>query len=189
MHRSGYRDHSERLAPVRRAASARRSPPRTAWGGPDLTGRRWSIPSHQPARRRAYHEAGLTVSRRTRGSGARRQATVSGAHAMSGRSVPGAIPACWSCVPSQIHRGAVGAVPQAGAAMTSHVSGSSGSQGVARLRAAFERSGRPMLIADDQRRWVTGNAAACSAAGHRSGGDPVVHDGRRHASERAEQAR
>jgi PAS domain S-box-containing protein len=30
-----------------------------------------------------------------------------------------------------------------------------------RLRAAFERSSHPMLIADDQRRWVTGNDAAC----------------------------
>lgn len=29
------------------------------------------------------------------------------------------------------------------------------------LRAALERSRHPMLIADDQRRWVTGNAAAC----------------------------
>lgn len=36
-----------------------------------------------------------------------------------------------------------------------------GSQAVVRLRAAFERSRHPMLIADDQRRWVTGNAAAC----------------------------
>jgi DNA-binding CsgD family transcriptional regulator len=36
-----------------------------------------------------------------------------------------------------------------------------GSQAAARLRMAFERSRHPMLIADDQRRWVTGNAAAC----------------------------
>ena len=49
--------------------------------------------------------------------------------------------------------------------MTSDVSGSSGSQAVARLRVAFERSGRPMLVADDQRRWVTGNAAACQLLG------------------------
>ncbi len=35
------------------------------------------------------------------------------------------------------------------------------SQAVAGLRTAFERSRHPMLIADDQRRWVTGNAAAC----------------------------
>jgi PAS domain S-box-containing protein len=40
-----------------------------------------------------------------------------------------------------------------------------GPQAVARLRAAFERSGHPMLIADDQRRWVTGNAAACDLLG------------------------
>jgi PAS domain S-box-containing protein len=37
----------------------------------------------------------------------------------------------------------------------------SDSQAVVRLRTAFERSRHPMLIADDQRRWVTGNAAAC----------------------------
>ena len=34
-----------------------------------------------------------------------------------------------------------------------------------RLRAAFERSKQPMLIADDQRRWVTGNAGACELLG------------------------
>jgi DNA-binding CsgD family transcriptional regulator len=37
----------------------------------------------------------------------------------------------------------------------------SDSQAALRLRMAFERSQQPMLIADDQRRWVTGNAAAC----------------------------
>jgi DNA-binding CsgD family transcriptional regulator len=40
-----------------------------------------------------------------------------------------------------------------------------GAQAVIRLRAAFERSRNPMLIADDQRRWVTGNAAACDLLG------------------------
>lgn len=40
-----------------------------------------------------------------------------------------------------------------------------GSQAVLRLRVAFERSRHPMLIADDQRRWVTGNAAACDLLG------------------------
>jgi PAS domain S-box-containing protein len=40
-----------------------------------------------------------------------------------------------------------------------------GSDAVVRLRAAFERSRNPMLIADDQRRWVTGNAAACDLLG------------------------
>lgn len=40
-----------------------------------------------------------------------------------------------------------------------------GSQAVVSLRAAFERSRHPMLIADDQRRWVTGNAAACGLLG------------------------
>jgi len=34
-----------------------------------------------------------------------------------------------------------------------------------RLRAAFARSRHSMLIADDQRRWVTGNAAACELLG------------------------
>lgn len=40
-----------------------------------------------------------------------------------------------------------------------------GSQAVVRLRAAFEHSRHPMLIADDQRRWVTGNVAACDLLG------------------------
>jgi DNA-binding CsgD family transcriptional regulator len=38
-------------------------------------------------------------------------------------------------------------------------------QTVLRLRAAFGRSRHPMLIADNQRRWVTGNAAACDLFG------------------------
>ena len=40
-----------------------------------------------------------------------------------------------------------------------------GPQAVMRLRAAFDRSQNPMLIADDQRRWVTGNDAACELLG------------------------
>jgi PAS domain S-box-containing protein len=40
-----------------------------------------------------------------------------------------------------------------------------GPEAVIRLRTAFERSRHPMLIADDQRRWVTGNAAACDLLG------------------------
>jgi DNA-binding CsgD family transcriptional regulator len=36
---------------------------------------------------------------------------------------------------------------------------------VARLRAVFERSRNPMLIADDQRRLVSGNAAVCDLLG------------------------
>jgi DNA-binding CsgD family transcriptional regulator len=36
-----------------------------------------------------------------------------------------------------------------------------GPEAVLRLRTAFERSRHPMLIADDERRWVTGNTAAC----------------------------
>lgn len=34
-----------------------------------------------------------------------------------------------------------------------------------RLRTALERSQYPMLIADDQRRWVTGNSAVCDLLG------------------------
>lgn len=40
-----------------------------------------------------------------------------------------------------------------------------GAQAVLRLRTAFDQSRHPMLIADDQRRWVTGNAAACELLG------------------------
>ncbi|MDP1848262.1 MAG: LuxR C-terminal-related transcriptional regulator [Solirubrobacteraceae bacterium] len=38
-------------------------------------------------------------------------------------------------------------------------------QVAARLRAAFARSRHPMLIADDHRRWVAGNEAACELLG------------------------
>ena len=38
--------------------------------------------------------------------------------------------------------------------------GEAGLEAAARLRMALERSRHPMLIADDQRRWVTGNAAS-----------------------------
>lgn len=41
----------------------------------------------------------------------------------------------------------------------------SGPVAAMRLRTAFERSRHPMLIADDQRRWVTGNTAACDLLG------------------------
>ncbi len=43
--------------------------------------------------------------------------------------------------------------------------GESEAQAAERLRLALERSRHPMLIADDQRRWVTGNAAACDLLG------------------------
>ncbi len=43
--------------------------------------------------------------------------------------------------------------------------GESESQAAMRLRTALERSQHPMLIADDQRRWVTGNVAACDLLG------------------------
>jgi DNA-binding CsgD family transcriptional regulator len=39
------------------------------------------------------------------------------------------------------------------------------SQAAMRLRGAFARSRHPMLIADDWRRWVTGNDAACELLG------------------------
>ena len=40
-----------------------------------------------------------------------------------------------------------------------------GPEAVIRLRVAFERSRHPMLIADDERRWVTANTAACELLG------------------------
>ena len=40
-----------------------------------------------------------------------------------------------------------------------------GAPAVLRLQAAFERSRHPMLISDDDRRWVTGNVAACELLG------------------------
>lgn len=43
--------------------------------------------------------------------------------------------------------------------------GSPHSQDALRLRTALERSQHPMLIADDQRRWVTGNSASCELLG------------------------
>ena len=39
------------------------------------------------------------------------------------------------------------------------------SQAVTQLRAAFEHWKNPLLLADDHRRWVTGNAAACELLG------------------------
>ncbi|MCA1681488.1 MAG: PAS domain-containing protein [Actinobacteria bacterium] len=53
----------------------------------------------------------------------------------------------------------------AGAARTTFARSRFGSQAVLRLRAAFARSAHPMLLADDQRRWVTGNAAASDLLG------------------------
>ena len=40
-----------------------------------------------------------------------------------------------------------------------------GATAMGRLRLAFDRSRHPMLISDDQRRWVTGNASACELLG------------------------
>lgn len=45
------------------------------------------------------------------------------------------------------------------------VSSRFGAQAVVRWRAAFEQSRNPMLISDDHRLWVTGNAAACDLFG------------------------
>ena len=43
--------------------------------------------------------------------------------------------------------------------------GTVGQDAVARLRAAFQLSRNPMLLADDHRQWVAGNAAACELLG------------------------
>jgi DNA-binding CsgD family transcriptional regulator len=56
-------------------------------------------------------------------------------------------------------------LPREGENGSSFLEGVTGSQAAVRLRAAFERSRHPMLIADDQRRWVTGNTAACDLLG------------------------
>jgi len=40
-----------------------------------------------------------------------------------------------------------------------------GPEAMFRLQSAFERSRNSMLLADDQRRWVTGNAAGCELLG------------------------
>ena len=47
-----------------------------------------------------------------------------------------------------------------GAAVRAEVLSKFGSRAAVHLRSGFERSRHPMLIADDQRRWVTANAAA-----------------------------
>ena len=51
--------------------------------------------------------------------------------------------------------------PQPTADETGYAASRFGPQAVLRLRAMFDRSLNPMLIADDERRWVTANAAAC----------------------------
>lgn len=56
-------------------------------------------------------------------------------------------------------------LPDAAAQAQAFADSKFGAQAVVRLRAAFEASRHPMLIADDQRRWVTGNAAACELLG------------------------
>jgi len=52
-----------------------------------------------------------------------------------------------------------------GAAVKAGILGSFGAQTVVHLRAGFERSQHPMLIVDDQRHCITGNAAACDLLG------------------------
>ncbi|MDX6677715.1 MAG: hypothetical protein QOE31_1767 [Solirubrobacteraceae bacterium] len=49
---------------------------------------------------------------------------------------------------------------QTGSAVSAEVLGRFGSQAAAHLRAGFDRSRHPMLVTDDQRRWVTANAPA-----------------------------
>lgn len=56
-------------------------------------------------------------------------------------------------------------LPQDGEHGSISLQGETSSQAAVRLRAALERSRHPMLIADDQRRWVTGNTAACDLLG------------------------
>lgn len=53
----------------------------------------------------------------------------------------------------------------AGAARTAFAHSRFDSEAAVRLRVAFDRSAHPMLLSDDQRRWVTGNAAACDLLG------------------------
>ncbi len=52
-----------------------------------------------------------------------------------------------------------------GTAIDAQLLGGFGAQAVLRLRAGFARSRHPMLIADNHRRWVTGNDAACELLG------------------------
>lgn len=55
--------------------------------------------------------------------------------------------------------------PADGESSQDFLNGDSGPLAATRLRTALERSQHPMLIADDQRRWVTGNSAACDLLG------------------------
>jgi DNA-binding CsgD family transcriptional regulator len=57
-----------------------------------------------------------------------------------------------------------GSEPQ-GAARRALSPSASGALGAVYLRARFHGAADPMLIADDHRRWVTGNAAACDLLG------------------------
>ena len=63
--------------------------------------------------------------------------------------------------PSGIHGSDLPAAPAESLAADSRF----GPKALMRLRTAFEWSRHPMLIADDQRRWVTGNNAACELLG------------------------
>jgi DNA-binding CsgD family transcriptional regulator len=74
-----------------------------------------------------------------------------------------------------------------GAALTSAVMGAFGAQAAGHLRAGFERSWHPMLICDDQRRWVTANGAARELLNltpeevpWQAMDDITPHDGREH---------
>jgi DNA-binding CsgD family transcriptional regulator len=52
------------------------------------------------------------------------------------------------------------AAEQSGSAVSNETLGKFGSQAAVHLKAGFERSRHPMLITDDQRRWVTANGPA-----------------------------
>jgi DNA-binding CsgD family transcriptional regulator len=59
----------------------------------------------------------------------------------------------------------VSAPERPGTAINAQTLGEFGAQTVADLQVGFHRSTHPMLIADSQRRWVTGNVAACALLG------------------------
>lgn len=61
--------------------------------------------------------------------------------------------------------GEAGQMPGAAVSAQAFAESKFGAHAVVRLQAAFEGSRHPMLIADDHRRWVTGNTAACDLLG------------------------
>ena len=64
------------------------------------------------------------------------------------------------------HAGVIVAAPERpGSAVSARSLGAFGAQAAVHLRAGFDRSTLPMLIVDDQRQLVTGNAAALDLLG------------------------